>query len=142
MYDLIGDHLSVETTRYIIVWTIAISAPMVGFLSFAVTRGAGFRCPLAMLRSAQRFFLFLLSISLAYVGAFIAAESLDAVPLAPLLVLFLLFMLSTMVSGIRHLMAPAIAVDNTWAGAWRVARERARRLLPETEAARNLRRVR
>ena len=79
MYDVVSLYLSDEMVRYVVVWTIAVSALMVFVMAFAVTRGAGFGCPLALLRGAQRVFLCALAISLAYVGAFIAEYAADAV---------------------------------------------------------------
>ena len=129
MYDVVSLYLSDEMVRYVVVWTIAVSALMVFVMAFAVTRGAGFGCPLALLRGAQRVFLCALAISLAYVGAFIAEYAAAAVPLGPLLILFLCFMTSTLISGIRHLLAPAVAIDNTWDDTWRFLREKARNVL-------------
>lgn len=128
MIDVVGLYLSDEMARYLMIWTVAFSAMLVFTLAFAVTRGAGFRCPLALLRGTQRFFLCCLAISLAYVGAYVAEYSADAIPLGPLLILFINFMIATMISGIRHLLSPAMADNNTWGGAWRLVHDRTLRM--------------
>jgi len=127
MYDVVALLLAPDTIRYLVIWTLCVSALTVAFLMAPVTRGAGWHCPLAFLRGVQRFFLICLAVSLAYVAAYTAEYEVDAIPVGPLLVLFINFMLATIISGIRHLMAPAIMEDNTWGGAlallgWRVRR--------------------
>jgi hypothetical protein len=122
MFDIVAPYFSQETIRCAAVWTLASSALIIFFLAFAVTTGAGFRCPLALLRGAQRLFLCALSISAAYAAAYIVSFSWT--PPGPVLILFVAFLVATLISGVRHLMAPAISADNTWSGAWRLIHDK------------------
>jgi hypothetical protein len=142
MYDIVSPYVDADKVRDLLVITLVLSALMIFFLAFAVTRGAGFRCPLAVLRAVQRFFSCALAITLAYIAAYVAEYSTDSVPLGPLLIVFILVMVSALISGARHLMAPAIADDNTWGGAWRLFRERMLKPLPASHQPRMVRPVR
>lgn len=122
MYDIVTIYLTDAMIRCISIWTLSASAVMVFLLAFAVTYGAGFGSPLALLRGLQRFFLCAMAISMAYAAAYVSFFSWT--PPGPFLILFVLFLIVTMISGIRHMMAPAIAKNDTWTGAWHLIRLR------------------
>jgi hypothetical protein len=124
MFDIVTLYIAPNTVRILVVSSLTISAVLVFIMAFAVTRGAGFHCPLAVLRGFQRLVLCALAISMAYVAAYVAEYAEDTVPLGLLLILFILFMVSTIVSGTRHLMAPAVVVDNSWSSAWKFFAEK------------------
>lgn len=131
MYDIVSVYLSDETMRCMAVWTLSISAAIIFVLAFAVTEGAGFRCPLAFLRGVQRLLLCALAICKAYAAAWIAQTGWT--PPGPVLILFIMFMLVIMVSAARHLMAPAVNRNNTWGYAWHVMRENGKKWLMEDD---------
>ena len=115
MFDVLADKLnfSPELLQIMTVWTCWISALFIGpILAFAVTDGAGLRCPLAVLRMVHRIFLVALSLSLAYLAAYVQSERLT-LPGPAVLVLMCLFIV-TVISGIRHALAPAIPLSNSW----------------------------
>jgi hypothetical protein len=140
MYDVVILYLSSDTIRSIASWTLSLSALIIFFLAFAVTEGAGFHCPLALLRMVQRMILCALSIAAAYAAAFIVY--LSWTPPGPILLLCIAFMASTLISAARHMLAPAIAADNTWSGAWRAAYDRLARPFPHPQPSSNIRRAR
>lgn len=126
-FDVVATHMSDEMMRCISVWTLSISAILTFILAFAVTSQASFRCWLAALRWVQRFFLCAMAITMAYGAAYIADHAYT--PPGPFVIMFVVTMVVIIISGIRHLSAPALSADNTWSGGWFVIRENVRRLL-------------
>lgn len=120
MYDVVGLYLTDESVRHLAIWTLSVSALIIFLLAFAVTEGAGFHGPLALLKGAQRFILCALSVACAYAGACIVYFGWT--PPGPILILFIAFSVSTTISAVRHLLGPALAENNTWASVWSALR--------------------
>jgi hypothetical protein len=118
MPDLVAGFLSPEQIRHVAVWALAVSAGFVFVFAFAGSDGAGFRCPVAMLRFLYRLFMCCLAIALAYDGAWVASHE-EYVPPGPMLIVLVSLMLVLLVSAVRHMLAPAVAADNSWGGAAR-----------------------
>jgi hypothetical protein len=123
MYDVVGLYLTDEAIRHVAIWTLSVSALIIFLLAFAVTEGAGFHGPLALLKGAQRFILCALSIACAYAAACIIYFGWT--PPGPILILFVAFSISTTISAVRHLLGPALAINNTWKSAWTAVRAKA-----------------
>jgi len=143
MFDVLADklHFSPELLQTMTVWTCWISALFIGpILAFAVTDGAGLRCPLAVLRMAHRIFLVALSLSLAYLASYVQSEHLT-LPGPAVLVLMCLFIV-TVISGIRHAFAPAIPLSNSWWSAMVSAKKTVDKVLHRAPAPRSVSRLR
>jgi hypothetical protein len=116
MFDPTTDYLGMlighDSIRNLTIGCNMISAPMIAFFAFAVTEGAGFHCPLAALRLLQRIVLCFFSITLMY-NALLIYET-DRVPIGSAFLVNVFIMVSTIISGIRHMMAPPISSQNTW----------------------------
>jgi hypothetical protein len=112
MYDVVSLYLTDDAVRHVAIWTLSVSALIIFLLAFAVTEGAGFHGPLALLKGAQRFILCALSIACAYAAACIVYFGWT--PPGPILILFVAFSISTSISAVRHLLGPALAANNTW----------------------------
>lgn len=128
MYDIVSLYLKDDTIKCMSVWTLSISALIIFAIAFAVTNGAGFGSPMALLRWFQRFCLCGLSVAAAYAAAFIAYTGWT--PPGPILILFVAFMVVVVISAARHvLLAPTIGFDDSWHGAWRSTKRSLRRLM-------------
>ena len=115
--------LSGETVRGMAIISNWVSAVLTFLIAFAVTPDAGFRCPRAFLRLVQRVLGCFLSISLAYLAAYLMAD-VDRVPAGPAMLVDIGFLLVVSISAIRHLsLAQPIPKSNSWAGAWRAMQD-------------------
>jgi hypothetical protein len=140
MYDVVTLYLSDEAIRCISIWTLPVSAMVIFFFAFAVTEGAGFHSPFAILRGLQRFFFCALSIACAYAAACIVY--MGWTPPGPVLLLFVAFAVCTTLSGLRHVAGPALAQHDTWASAGEAFREWMRKMLPHHDSPTIVNRVR
>lgn len=114
MPDPLAWLLGVEATREWIAIFAWLLAPLIGFLAILVTPDAGWRCYYAFMRLVHRYALAFLSIALFYYGTVILVTD-HGQPGAALLVMLLMFV-TTLISAMRHLPAPAIPADMTWRG--------------------------
>ena len=116
MYDVVTPYLSDETIRGISVWMLSVSALLIFFFAFAVSVGAGIHSPLAQCKSLQRFFYCVLSVACAYLAACITYFGWT--PPGPILILFVAFSISTMLSAVRHIFGPMLLQHDTWHDVW------------------------
>jgi hypothetical protein len=117
MYDVVTPYLSDERIRDISVWMLSLSALIIFFFAFAVSVGAGVHSPLAICKTLQRFFYCVLSVACAYLAACIAYFGWT--PPGPILILFVAFSISTMLSAVRHIFGPLLVEHDNWRDVWR-----------------------
>ena len=125
MYDIVAVFVSPEHIREATFVTNFVSAIIIGpFLAFAITPDAGIRCKLALLRFFQRIALVLFSIALMYNCTFIIMTGQS--PSGPALLINLFIFLTTVISAVRHYLAPGVSQAGNWAW-WNRRQERLKR---------------
>lgn len=117
MIDVVSPILGPDGIRHASIICLWVSAIIIGFLAFAATKDAGFRCPLAFLRAALRLFMVLFAISVAYLAAWLG-ETPDRVPTGPALLVDMTMMLVFLCSCAIILFSPPIPRENSWDSAW------------------------
>jgi hypothetical protein len=110
--DVLAGWLTPDQVRSATVGMLILSAFLTGFISFALTPGAGFHCYRAFLRAAHRFSMVMLAIGTMYLAAFIQVYQRPVT--GPFLVFISLIFLNTFVSSLRLLLAPTVPRGNRW----------------------------
>jgi len=112
MRDLIAEILGHDFLENGIVILCFISAAVFGFLAFALTPDAGFRCWRALLRSAHRVTITALAVSAMWLGVFDLQNAHHVS--GPAFVFILMVFINGLVSACRLMMAPLLPQDSRW----------------------------